>query len=58
MQHTKGFPRAVKKNKVTVVDLILLFNFSMFMANKLMKTLGDTNAAVHCYLETTLHKVR
>ena len=29
-----------------MVDIILLFNFIMFMANKLIQTIGDTIAAV------------
>ena len=51
MQHKVGFSRPVKTDKLWMVDLIFLFNFIMFMANRLMKTLGDTNAAV--YLEHT-----
>ena len=29
-----------------MVDMILLFNFIMIMANKLIQTIGDTIAAV------------
>ena len=47
-----------KKYNLWMVDLVCLSNFIMFMANKLMKTLGDTNAAVHRYLEPTPTRLR